>query len=156
MKRRLANFVTLLSLLLCVYAVAASFIAVREGGPYLRGYDVFQPLEPPRAFTAADFNSYRPPAPTFSFAGFRVQRGFRAQYTIQHGRVYTIPFWSLSLVFAVSPLAWLRARGRERRLTRRTRMWEAGICPTCRYDLRATPGRCPECGKVASATGGCA
>jgi hypothetical protein len=42
---------------------------------------------------------------------------------------------------AVLPCLWLLPR-RGRFL----RAWRKGICPTCGYDLRGTPERCPECG----------
>jgi hypothetical protein len=55
-----------------------------------------------------------------------------------------VPYWSLALA-CLFPLmmpilvAVLRTRRRRRREARHQ-------CPSCGYDLRATPGRCPECG----------
>ena len=49
------------------------------------------------------------------------------------------PVWFLLPVLLALPLLWLR----HHRLRKRNR---PGLCPTCGYDLRATPDRCPECG----------
>ena len=56
-----------------------------------------------------------------------------------------VPYWLLALLSAV-PLILTGFRYRLRRAARRI---AAGLCPTCAYDLRASPGRCPECGAVA-------
>ena len=53
------------------------------------------------------------------------------------------PYWLPALCAAVLPVV------AARRFIRRRRRTAAGCCPTCGYDLRATPGRCPECGQVA-------
>jgi hypothetical protein len=74
---------------------------------------------------------YRGPAPT-------------GASVIQNEFSVTLPLWFLVAAFATPPVLWARAR-RRRRLEA-----EAGKCPACGYDLRATPGCCPECGTAAS------
>jgi hypothetical protein len=53
----------------------------------------------------------------------------------------TLPYWFITAVLCLPPLAWL---------LRRTGWWRRvpqGHCEACGYDLRATPDRCPECGR---------
>jgi hypothetical protein len=53
-----------------------------------------------------------------------------------------VSHWFLFLCFIVTPVSWLRSRLRMRRRK------VLGLCPSCGYDVRATPERCPECGSV--------
>jgi hypothetical protein len=59
-----------------------------------------------------------------------------------------VPYWALALPAAIGPVTWL-VRHRRRR-----NHGAAPRCPTCGYDLRASPERCPECGRATDVAGG--
>ena len=56
-----------------------------------------------------------------------------------------VPHWFVIAGSAILPVVWLIGRRRARRRAR------GGLCAACGYDLRASPGRCPECGTPAAA-----
>ena len=157
MKRRLHTLLALLCVLLCV-AVAALWarshthltalvpvrtdrhlygVSIIRGGVYIARVPkapnvlqhrlVHQPLDPLAVYLTTPRR----------FAGFGYVRPSEGLPMLR------LPAWFVLLVPMTYLLAigWGRARKRRRRA--------AGLCPACGYDLRATPGRCPECGAVA-------
>jgi hypothetical protein len=71
---------------------------------------------------------------------FRVVEGSDGIY---QGRLYIAPNWAAVLLTGLAPAIWAWKR------IRRRRRYSAGYCLGCGYDLRATPDRCPECGRAA-------
>ena len=56
---------------------------------------------------------------------------------------FAVPYWSLACLTLVLPTTWALRRKRA----------GPGLCPSCGYDLCATPDRCPECGEPAAPAG---
>jgi hypothetical protein len=106
----------------------------------------FGPVTGPRFFHSSPATTVGPPsnALTTDWDGVLRPVGFGfAQRTppLTYRRVI-VPCWALALLFAVAPAEWFRRRRRQRLRSLQ------GFCPTCGYDLRASPDRCPECGTV--------
>jgi hypothetical protein len=81
-----------------------------------------------------------PSGTTTNSLGFGV-----AHARLAEGDDYTlaVPYYAITLALLTPLLLWLVRYRRRARAT-------AGLrCPVCGYDLRATPDRCPECGRAA-------
>jgi hypothetical protein len=175
MKHRLFNLMTALSLLLCV-AVVAVWVRSRFHYDILtwrRCDERGKVVNPVVATTRGRveliwrvvYHSSNPPSSRWLYnstgrpgrGGFRDPDGVRASYDdvrwIRFQRQHPLPsnfyfseyrlvlrLWYVALLAALLPAYWLYRKVQRRGLE------EAGRCGDCGYDLRATPGRCPECG----------
>jgi len=79
----------------------------------------------------------------WGFSGWTLNKSRPGRRTTGVG--WSTPYWFLLLLFSLPPTLHVvlsRRRRRRRHL---------GLCPRCGYDLRATPGKCPECGTISPA-----
>jgi hypothetical protein len=159
-QRRLLNALTALSLLLCIATLsfwvrgywAADYLAIMVKGRIISFDSAKGRVALARWTTHSEV-----PYPLWSSApaseadgdevwrferkgmGFGLVTDDPAPFML---RVVAVPDWLPVVLFALLP-GWHLLRRRERLADRRTQL---GLCPTCGYDLRATPTRCPECG----------
>jgi hypothetical protein len=108
-------------------------------------------ISPPHESVALGFGYYKGsdytwsfrknpyPQEVYQFPPLSDQRWSKDDYAGIH-----IPYSVIVLLTALPPMMWARRYVNRRRDSRIGR----GLCPTCGYDLRATPERCPECGTV--------
>ena len=159
MRRRLLNLAVALSLILCVATIS---LWVRSYFMYdlwiARPWGTYSSAESWRGDITISHVRNRPHLSLsgreqmWRWRGFRLGRGPIRFYPARHASEpateysgpysdgYTVgaPHWFIVLMSVVLPARrlWTRLRTRTNR----------GLCPSCGYDLRATPDRCPECG----------
>jgi hypothetical protein len=75
---------------------------------------------------------------------------FRFKYKDRHNLIIQLPLWAIAIGLGILPGVQLVQLIRWRRRQRHIRLNK--LCPDCGYDCRATPERCPECGKVLRAS----
>lgn len=181
LKRRLLNFLTALSLLLCVATAVLWVRSYRVGDRWLLDWRVavvassgqvsfrFSTGSPSQGQEATTGWRHRAERPMRLAVPRGISRqtiggmgpnqytslevglwglGVRHNSNPQRGAIFLlVPYWFVLAAALLVPA--LRLVAAARRWPRRRRE-SLGLCPVCGYDLRATPGQCPECGTAAA------
>jgi hypothetical protein len=139
--RILLNAATAVSLVLCAATVAVwcRSLFAQDTLRFVVQHNAYGSDAPTELITGAEPLS-------FSWLFLRIGWGERDPNATE----YWLPHWLPFAVFALLPLRWGWEMRRHRRWAECARL---GVCPTCGYDLRATPARCPECGAEAASAG---
>ena len=171
MKPRLLNLLTVLSLLLCIAAVALWVRSywyvdvlrwpggiVRSVGSH-NGILVLQSYKPDRDAPYLPWRqTSRGRDPGYDWRNWGGSPWNRSGFGYAEGstaagnriRQAVVPHWAVALAAGFLPAALARRLQGHRRRRRRAK---AGLCPRCGYDLRGSPDTCPECGTMAKAPG---
>ena len=167
MLRRLWNLALFLSLLLCVAATVIWTFGIQGVAGFGRDPRVLFELLPNRVAGAIEsprtvpsdvvnLPSLAAHGRIYRFAGFEYHCGEESHY-VDLGAIglrsfvheyhaanrVVVPYWAVIAITATIVLLGIRSWRAEIRTKARS---AAGECVHCGYDLRATPGRCPECG----------
>jgi hypothetical protein len=110
----------------------------------LRVAESSQLAEPTRRARISSWSSDDNIVPSFSY-WHSVSPDIRGggAWLVRH---VTARHWAVAVIFAALPAVHLATLLTRRILTRKRRGHD--LCPSCGYDLHATPGRCPECGQL--------
>jgi hypothetical protein len=148
----LLNLASLLSLLLCVGSItwwARSYAPHQSAGEadsldFTKHDPLYWMISNPGKLTFCRQvgHDWQDPWRKFNVAGVDFDASKPGPSTLCN---LSIPYWMVTTITLLLPMLatgiWLKRWARRRRRAH-------GLCTACGYDLRATPGRCPECGAV--------